>query len=226
MLKGCWGCHQTGTKATREIPASLGNIRSSAQAWTRFISSGQLGSLMNGMLSGMGHGQGVALFADWGDRIAKGELPPVPPRPQGVERNVVVTVWDWSVRAAFPYAAISTDKRNPSVNAYGPVYGGDWFAGVIAALDPAKNVKSMTEIALPDGYDVKQLDSLGSAERECAFGLLRRRIDLDGLSESWLVRDGQSGRVWFNVKSRADNPGILQGGVRKCVCEVFSARLG
>ncbi len=133
VLKGCWGCHQTGTKATREIPASLGKFDSSAQAWARFISSGQLGSLMNGMLSGMGHEQGVTLFADWGDRIAKGDLPPVPSRPEGAERNVVVTVWDWSVRAAFPYAAISTDKRNPSVNAYGPVYGGDWFAGGVAA---------------------------------------------------------------------------------------------
>ena len=35
-------------------------------------------------------------FADWTDRIAKGELPHAkPPRPQGVERNIVVTTWDW-----------------------------------------------------------------------------------------------------------------------------------
>ena len=37
------------------------------------------------------------LFADWTDRIAAGELPASqPPRPQGVERNVVITLWDWA----------------------------------------------------------------------------------------------------------------------------------
>ena len=36
-------------------------------------------------------------YADWTDRIAKGELPPSKPkRPDGVERNVVVTTWEWS----------------------------------------------------------------------------------------------------------------------------------
>jgi len=156
-VKGCWGCHQMGGKATREIPASLGNFNSSTQAWARFISSGQLGQHMNGMLSQMGHDQGVALFANWGDRIAKGELPSAPPRPQGVERNVVVTVWDWSVRAAFPYAAISTDKRNPSVNAYGAIYGGDWFASALAVVDPVTNTKAMIDIVLPSEEDRKRL---------------------------------------------------------------------
>ena len=33
---------------------------------------------------------------DWTDRIAKGELPnATPPRPQGVERNIVITEWEW-----------------------------------------------------------------------------------------------------------------------------------
>src|SRR5262245_16820789 len=34
-------------------------------------------------------------FADWTDRIAKGELPhSKPKRPEGVERNIVVTWWE------------------------------------------------------------------------------------------------------------------------------------
>ena len=34
----------------------------------------------------------LKLFGEWTDRIAAGELPTAqPPRPQGVERNVVVT---------------------------------------------------------------------------------------------------------------------------------------
>ena len=38
----------------------------------------------------------IAMFADWTDRIAAGELPfDKPERPQGIERNVVVSLWDW-----------------------------------------------------------------------------------------------------------------------------------
>src|ERR1700690_1361086 len=66
VVKGCWGCHQMGAKATREIPANFRKFASSTEAWARFISSGQLGQHMNGMLSQMGHGPGGALFAPWG----------------------------------------------------------------------------------------------------------------------------------------------------------------
>ncbi len=35
-------------------------------------------------------------LAEWTDRIKAGELPAsVPSRPHGVERNLVVTVYDW-----------------------------------------------------------------------------------------------------------------------------------
>ena len=46
----------------------------------------------------------LATFADWTDRIAAGEYPrEAPPRPQGVERNIVVTQWDWAdQRAVLP----------------------------------------------------------------------------------------------------------------------------
>jgi hypothetical protein len=37
----------------------------------------------------------LRLFGDWTDRIAAGELPfAKPERPRGIERNVVVTLWD------------------------------------------------------------------------------------------------------------------------------------
>ena len=57
-------------------------------------------------------------FADWTDRIAAGELPKTKPqRPQGVERNVVVTMWDWGDAKTYLHDEIATDKRNPTVNA-------------------------------------------------------------------------------------------------------------
>ena len=63
------------------------------------------------------------MFADWTDRIAAGELPPAPPRPQGIERNVVITQWDWADPKAYLHDVVSTDRRNPTVNANGPLYG-------------------------------------------------------------------------------------------------------
>ncbi len=42
-FKGCWTCHQMGTKSTRELPANLGTFPTSAQAWERALSAGTVG---------------------------------------------------------------------------------------------------------------------------------------------------------------------------------------
>src|SRR5713101_7909225 len=94
---GCTGCHQLGGKATREIPASLGTFDTSEAAWDRRIQSGQAGGGMNTRFTQVGRQRALAMYADWTDRVAKGELPnAAPSRPQGKERNVVVTLWDWA----------------------------------------------------------------------------------------------------------------------------------
>jgi hypothetical protein len=93
---GCWGCHQLGNKATREIPRALGSFESSVEAWQHRIQVGQAGANMQGGMNQFGMQRAFALFADWTDRIAAGELPPAPARPQGAERNVVITQWDWA----------------------------------------------------------------------------------------------------------------------------------
>ena len=64
----------------------------------------------------------VAMFADWTDRIAAGELPPAPPRPQGVERNIVITQWNWGDEKTYLHDLAVTDRRNPTVNANGLVF--------------------------------------------------------------------------------------------------------
>ena len=66
----------------------------------------------------------LALFGDWTDRIAAGELPfDQPARPQGVERNIVLTLWDWSTPTGYMHDVISTDRHKPTVNANGKLYG-------------------------------------------------------------------------------------------------------
>ncbi len=76
--------------------------------------SGQVGPQMTSALNNFGHDRGLAMFADWSSRIAAGEVPPAPPRPQGIERNVVITLWEVGTDRSFIHDVVSTDDRNPT----------------------------------------------------------------------------------------------------------------
>jgi hypothetical protein len=148
---GCTACHQLGTKGTREIPSSLGTFHNAIDAWDRRIQSGQAGQQMAGGLNAMGHDRALKMFADWTDRIAAGELPPAPPRPQGIERNVVITQWDWADPKAYLHDEVSTDRRNPSLNANGFIYGSlELSADYLPVLDPAHNSVSQVPLTVRD----------------------------------------------------------------------------
>jgi hypothetical protein len=147
---GCVGCHQLGTLATRTIPAFFGD--SSKDAWMRRVAAGQAGVLMVNIISNQLGAAPVAYLSDWTDRIKKGELPSTkPPRPQGVERNVVVTTWDWSDEKHYLHDLISTDKRNPTVNGYGPVFGSpEYSMGYMPIVDPKANTATMFKAPIRD----------------------------------------------------------------------------
>ncbi len=98
---------------------------------------------MSGALNSFGRQRILKTFADWTDRIAAGEVPPAPPRPQGLERNVVITQWDWADPKAYLHDEASTDRRNPTVNANGPIYGAlELSKDYLPVLDPVRNVAS------------------------------------------------------------------------------------
>jgi hypothetical protein len=57
----------------------------------------------------------VPVLREWTDRIAKGELPHSrPQRPEGVERNIVVTLRDWMDEKHYLHDLISSDRRYPT----------------------------------------------------------------------------------------------------------------
>jgi hypothetical protein len=149
---GCTACHQLGTRATREIPENLGPFPSSVAAWDRRIKSGQAGGQMDNGLNAMGRERVLRVLADWTDRIAKGEVPATAPaRPQGIERNVVITQWDWADPKAYLHDVVSTDRRNPTLNANGPVYGAlELSADYLPALDPVKHAASKVQLTVRD----------------------------------------------------------------------------
>jgi hypothetical protein len=148
---GCTACHQLGTKGTREVPKELGTFHSGAEAWDRRIQSGQAGAQMSGGLNAMGRERALAMFADWTDRIAAGELPPAPPRPQGLERNVVITQWDWADPKAYLHDEVSTDRRNPTLNANGLIYGSlELSADYLPVLDPVRHEIKQVKLTVRD----------------------------------------------------------------------------
>ena len=154
--QSCVGCHQLGQLATRTIPAALGQFKSGEEAWIRRVQAGQAAPLMVNQLAGKLGGVPFKYFGEWTDRIAEGELPfAKPPRPQGVERNIVVTTWDWSDGKKYLHDLISSDKRNPTVNAYGLLYGSPEYAtDHLPVLDP--KTANVTYITPSIGADVPE----------------------------------------------------------------------
>ena len=96
------------------------------------MQSGQSGAMMLNQLTNLGE-RSFANYGDWTDRIAKGELPfATPPRPQGVERNIVVTLRDWMDDKHYLHDLVSSDRRNPTVNAYGPLFGSPEYSSDVS----------------------------------------------------------------------------------------------
>jgi hypothetical protein len=147
----CTACHQLGNKATREIPAALGHFESTKVAWLRRIQSGQAGQQMLNSIGQLGTDRALSMFADWTDRIVAGEVPPTPPRPQGVERNIVITQWDWADPKVYLHDEVSTDRRNPTVNANGLIYGAlELSADYLPVLDPVRHVATRVPLTVRD----------------------------------------------------------------------------
>ena len=147
----CLGCHQMGSKGTRELHPALGTFASSVQAWERRLQSGQAGGGMLGAVHQMGAPRTLRMFADWTDRIAAGAVPPAPPRPQGLERNVVITLWDWADPKAYLHDLVSTDRRNPTLNANGPVYAVlEASADYMPVLDPKTHTATRVPVTVRD----------------------------------------------------------------------------
>jgi hypothetical protein len=151
---GCGNCHQMGDYATRTISEKLGTFETSQDAWAHRLSVGPAGHDMVRFISQLmtpdgGH---LAALADWTDRIKAGELPArSPQRPVGVERNLVVTVRDWLDPKHYLHDLTTTDRRKPTVNGYGPIYGNtELSSNAQPVLDPVHNSKTTIEPPVRD----------------------------------------------------------------------------
>jgi hypothetical protein len=205
----CESCHQLGNAYTRTIPAMFSNMDSPAQAWMRRVQSGQAGNAMIGGLNQLGPERATALFGDWTTRVTKGELPAeAPPRPQGVERNIVITQWDWAGSKVYLHDEISTDKRNPAVNANGLIYGSpEESSDYLPVLDPVHNSTSRVKVPYRDPNTPGQPKPL---EPSTFWG---DEAIWDSHTTVHNPMFDEKGRLWYTARIRpADNPAYCKAG--------------
>ena len=146
LKQGCQLCHQLGNLATREIP-NAADFDSTEAAWAHRIMTGQRAANMGAAINRFGRERAVAAYADWTDRIMAGEVPPQPARPRGRERDVVLTLWEWGGETGYVHDEVASDKRDPRVNAGGPIYGVEFAGDKLIRVDP--NTSEAHEISLP-----------------------------------------------------------------------------
>jgi hypothetical protein len=150
LKSDCNFCHQLGNQLTRSVDHILKakpELKSHAEAWEWRLGTGVRGTSMYGVLNNQGQTRSLKVYADWTERVAKGEVPPTPPRPTGIERNLVLTLWDVGDDHSFMHDLVSTDKNHPTVNAYGPVYAVSAGHGSLVVLNQKTN--STEELEIP-----------------------------------------------------------------------------
>lgn len=217
---GCVTCHQLGNKATRTIPATLGTFANGHEAWTRRIQSGQASTQMVNNTERLGTQAALKMFGDWTDRVAAGELPALKPqRPQGIERNAVVTVWDWSNPKAYLHDATVSDKRNPTVNANGLVFGAtENSTDKVPVLDPVKNVAYEVKLPVRD----PKTPSESEAPMFAASPYFGDEKIWDARTSPHSLYYDEKGRVWFAARIRPPaNPDFCKKGSDHPSAKVF-----
>jgi hypothetical protein len=215
---GCFTCHALGNKATRTIPPEFGDMKSE-DAWARRILSGQAMTNMATNIGRMHAPQAIKLFADWTDRIAAGELPAAQPRrPQGRERNVVITQWDFSEPQFYLHDIISTDKRKPTVNANGLVYGAtEESTDFVPIVDPVNH--RALQVKMPV-RDPKTRSSKENARQPSPYW--GNEVIWDSQASMHNPMMDEKGQVWFTSRvGPAANPDFCKKGSEHPSAKVF-----
>ena len=216
----CVGCHQIGQLATRTIPEAFSDIESSQERWIRRVQSGQAARQMITPLAQRLNGVPFKYLADWTDRVAAGETPSyIPERPQGIERNVVATVRDWADPKSYLHDLSSTDRRDPTVNAYGRIYGApELSTDNFPVLDPVTNTDTtflapVMDPETPTSND----DPIGQPSPYWGD----ERI-WDSRANAHNPMLDQDGRVWYTARVRGpDNPDFCREGSEHPSAKLF-----
>jgi hypothetical protein len=210
MKQGCQLCHQLGNQITREVSHIQGRFESTYDAWDHRVMFGQRGGQMSGTLAQMGRPAAVRMFADWTERIMAGEVPPQPPRPTGDERNVVITMWDWGHASSYVHDEVTSDKRDPTVNAGGPVYGVSMSDNKLLVVDPQRHNARELEVPVRDPATPSYFPTEPGFEPSAFWG---DEVIMNAPANVHNPMMDQDGRVWMTSSIRPrENPDWCREG--------------
>jgi streptogramin lyase len=138
---GCQLCHQVGSVMTRARTRELYDLGLKKSTY------------MHVTAEGLGRERLLDALSEWSGRIMAGETPPAPPRPQGIERNLVITQWAWGDEYTYAHDEIATDKRRPTLYGNGPVYGVDLANDRLLMVDPQTHAANSVAVPTLSGFD-------------------------------------------------------------------------
>ena len=195
----------------------------------RRVSSGQSGEQMVTLLAGQLGGAPFKYFADWTDRVAKGELPHTKPtRPQGEERNIVVTTWDWGTEKHYLHDLIASDRRFPTVNAYGPLFGSpEYSTDAWPILDPKTHTVTYFNAPVADKTTGMALGpGHAASDRQVAPSpYWGTELIWDTRTNNHNAMFDRHGRVWFAARGRGGkNPDFCKKGSDHPSAKAFPVR--
>jgi hypothetical protein len=210
LKQGCQLCHQMGNSLTRGVGhmQRLG-FKSSLEAWDHRVKTGQRSTEMYNIVRRLGP-RALEMYADWTDRIAAGELPPVPARPSGNERNVVITMWDVGNETSYMHDEISTSKQDARVNANGPVWAVDSAHGKWISVDPNEN--TTTEIDIPTRDDPKTMRSRFPRTMLKPSNFWGEEVVHAGVSDPHNPMMDNKGRLWATTTVSQQHPEWCKDG--------------
>jgi streptogramin lyase len=179
MKLGCMRCHQFGSRVF--------HTRTRASAWedawhgnaTETRTADALGRVIF-----------ARTLAEWTSRIAAGDVPEAPRRPTGIERNVVVTQWQWGRADSYIHDEIATDKRQPTLYPYGNVWGVDFGQDLLWALDPKTHRVS--------SYKVPTANVLARSSAPA------RGVVYDNPANPHVPTMDATGKVWIAAQTRRE----------------------
>jgi hypothetical protein len=206
--QGCMVCHQLGSPLTRNQDGASGEMDSAIAWWDQRLQMGQRGPEMSRRADRFGRERGLRMFADWSTRIAQGELPPVPPRPAGIERNLVLSMWEWGTPIDYIHDQVTTDKRNPHINAKGRVYGTNLSGDRLTILDP----QTHTATSLPIPVRTPPATPMIGAEMAVPSRFYGTQVLWNNLSNPHNPMMDASGRVWLTTAIRRAQPAWCHEG--------------
>ena len=212
VKNSCQSCHALGSKGMRETPDFYKKMANgdSLGSWAYRTQAGQAMANMGLSLSRLGPDRGLELFSEWTDRIEKGALPfDKPQRPKGVERNMVVTMWDYSSNKYYIHDGAISDKRKNTLNAGGLFWASpEESTDRVPYLDPINHRAG--EVVMP--YRDPKL--FGQKEQPKGPSVYWGEEAIwDGHTSIHNNIMDEQGRIWFSARVRGiPNPDFCKQG--------------